>query len=103
MYICILDRISLDDHPAAARDLSGRGTADSLDLALARGTLRKVYGPDGEPVPIEAIGGGRSGGCSGEGRAGARDACSCIRGKWQRGRKESAKAEAQKRTARTGL
>jgi hypothetical protein len=48
--------ISAADAVVGFWDLSSRGTADSLDLALGRGTLRKVYGPDGEPVAIELIG-----------------------------------------------
>jgi len=35
---------------------SARGTADTIDRALAAGTLAKCYGPGGAEITIEAIG-----------------------------------------------
>ncbi len=37
-------------------DLTSPGTADSVRKALVKGSLRKVYGPDGDEVPVDMIG-----------------------------------------------
>jgi hypothetical protein len=36
-------------------DLASRGTADTLEMALAAGKVAKVYGPDGEPLTWDKI------------------------------------------------
>lgn len=44
------------DRLVAFWTLTTRGTADVLDLALAKGIVAKVYGPAGDEVGIDAVG-----------------------------------------------
>jgi hypothetical protein len=44
------------DYVVAFWDLRSRGTADSIRKALYAGKLRRVYGPDGQEVPVEIVG-----------------------------------------------
>jgi hypothetical protein len=44
------------DSLVAFWDLRSRGSADVIRKALYAGKLRKVYGPDGQEVPVEIVG-----------------------------------------------
>jgi hypothetical protein len=44
------------DSLVAFWDLASRGSADVIRKALYAGKLRRVYGPDGQEVPVEIVG-----------------------------------------------